>query len=273
MGSGGAAGATTKQATGGAGDTPGGGTGGMVLGGCGGLSAGGAGGLPTGAAGGSSVGGAGGSTSGQVEGAPCPVEGQQSDCATADLMSSCARCTGHWLVCQSGRWFAVHCDPLQPVEPRPDAASDVPDGSGDSADGPQVPDSTPLDTTPIDTGPIDSIGSPIDGTGTLRGYLVFANELTAFEACGTTDLVWANMQGWEGGQELLPDLGPFCVTTDAGPAPCPGTIYVELAGTIASGGKYGHMSRFSSQLTVSRYLLASKTGTADCPFLAPVYPH
>jgi len=273
VGSGGAAGATTKQATGGAGGTTVVRTGGTVLGGRGGSSAGGAGGLPTGGAGGSSVGGAGGSTLGQVEGGPCSVEGQQSDCATADRMSSCARCQGHWLVCQRGQWFAVHCDPMQPADPSPDAAIDAPDGSGEAVDVPQIPDGKPLDTTSIDTGPIDSIGSPIDGTDTLRGYLVFANELMAFEACGTTNLAWANLQGWEGGQELLPELGPYCVTTDAGPAPCPGTIYVELAGTIASGGKYGHMSKFSSQLTVGRYLVASKTGPADCPFLAPVYPN
>jgi hypothetical protein len=55
-------------------------------------------------------------------------------------------------------------------------------------------------------------------------------------------------------------------------APCPGTIYVELEGTIVSGGSYGHAGKFSQQLTSSRYLAASLTGPADCPFLDPVYP-
>jgi hypothetical protein len=197
------------------------------------------------------------------------VEGQQSACASNNLQSSCANCQGHWLICQGGKWFAVHCDPIAPVDPRPDAAIDA----SDAADVPQGFDGKALDTTSIDIGGIDGIGSPIDSDGILRGYLAFANEMMAFEACGTTTPVWANLQGWEAGKELLPDLGPYCTTTDAGPAPCPGTIYVELAGSIVSGGTYGNMGRYSSQLTVGRYLAASKTGPAACPYLKLVFPN
>jgi hypothetical protein len=264
VGGGGVAGATSKPETGGTGGTTSaGGTGGTTsAGGTGGTtSAGGTGGT-------TSAGGTGGTTPQPVAGAPCPVEGQQSDCATGlPPMSACGPCMGHWLLCQGGKWIEIHCDP-QPPDPRPDAAVDARD-SGDARDVPQLPDGNSSDTASIDTA---DTGGAIDGTGILRGYLVFANELMAFEACGTTTLAWANLQGWEAGKELLPELGPYCVTTDAGPAPCPGTIYVELAGTIVSGGSYGHMGKFSSQLTVGRYLAASLIGPADCPFLPPVYP-
>jgi hypothetical protein len=180
---------------------------------------------------------------------------------------------GHWLLCQGGKWIEIHCDPPPPPppQPRPDAAVDASD-AGVASDVPQVPDGNAIDIASIDTGDVDGSGGAIDGTGILRGYLVFATELIAFEACDATSLAWANLQGWEAGKELLPELGPYCVTTDAGPAPCPGTIYVELLGTIVSGGSYGHMGKFSSQLTVGRYLAASLTGPADCPFLPPVYP-
>lgn len=254
---GGSGGATVRPATGGAGGvSPAGGVGGL--------------------GGGISAGGAGGSTGAQVAGAPCAVEGQQSECATGrPLMSACGSCMGHWLVCQTGRWIEVHCDP-PPPEPPLDASVDGRD-AGDARDAADATEVSPLvdagaiDTGAIDTRAIDS-GNPIDGTGILRGYLVYANELMAFEACGTATLAWANLQGWEAGRELLPTLGPFCVTTDAGRAPCPGTIYVELAGTIVSGGSYGHMGKFTSQLTVGRFLAASLTGPDDCPFLTSVYP-
>ncbi len=261
---GGAGGSTKTPATSGAGgstSTPAtSGTGGTT-------SAGGAGGA-------TSVGGAGGTTSAPVAGAPCSVEGQQSECATGrPPMSACGSCAGHWLLCQGGKWIEIHCDP-PPPEPPLDAAVDARDAGdardatdgSDAGDAPRLPDGSSTDTPSIDTG-------AIDGTGILRGHLVFANEVMAFEACGTTSLVWANLQGWEGGKELLPQLGPYCVTTDAGPAPCPGTIYVELVGTIVSGASYGHMGKYSSQLTIGSYVAASLTGPADCPFLPPVYPN
>lgn len=231
---GGSGGRSTTVSTGGAGAVGGGGAA-AATGGAGGKTTVGAGGSTVGH-GGSATGGAGGGSAGGAGG---------SASGTVDAM------------------------PEPAVEPGSDAAIDA----SDAADVPQIPDGSPLDTTLIDAGGIDGIGSPIDGTGMLRGYLVFANEMMAFEACATTNLAWANLQGSESGRELLPDLGPYCVTTDAGPAPCPGTIYVELVGNIVSGGKYGHMNKYASQLTVSRYLVASKTGLADCPFLEPVYPN
>lgn len=107
----------------------------------------------------------------------------------------------------------------------------------------------------------------------LRGYLIIGGELYAFEACGTTNLVWADLIGSSpSGAELLPRSGPSCVAIDGGTSPCPATIYVELEGTIASGGSYGHAGKFSQQLTIKRYLAASLTGPDDCPFLDPVYP-
>jgi hypothetical protein len=111
----------------------------------------------------------------EVEGGPCSVEWQKSACASSDpnTMASCGPCQGHWLICQSGKWFAVHCDPLPPPDPRPDAAIDA----NDAADVPQGLDGKALDTTSLDTGSIDGLGSPIDGV--LRGYLVFASYLAA----------------------------------------------------------------------------------------------
>jgi hypothetical protein len=109
------------------------------------------------------------------------------------------------------------------------------------------------------------------GTETLRGHLVVGGELYAFEPCGTTDLVWADLIGSSpSGAEMLPNFVPSCV--DGGTAFCPSTIYVELEGTIASGGGYGRGGKFPQQLTIRRYLNASQTDPADCPFLAPVYP-
>ena len=85
----------------------------------------------------SSAGEAGGSTSVPVEGEPCFVEGQQSDCAKDGYPSACGACQGHWLLCQGGKWIPIHCDPPMPiVEPRPDAGVDA----RDAADGSQVVD-------------------------------------------------------------------------------------------------------------------------------------
>jgi len=56
-------------------------------------------------------------------------------------------------------------------------------------------------------------------------------------------------------------------------APCPGKIWVELEGTIVSGGTYGHMGKYSQQLNIRRYIAASLTEPVSCPFLSPVYPN
>lgn len=90
---------------------------------------------------------AGGSTSVPLEGEPCAVEGQQSECAKFGYPSACASCQGHWLLCQSGKWIPIHCDPLPIVDPSLDAAIDA----RDAADGPQVVDGLgPVDTAPYD---------------------------------------------------------------------------------------------------------------------------
>ena len=205
------------------------------------------------------TGGASTGTVAPVMGGPCSVEGQQSACATGDA-DPCASCMGSWLYCSKGTWQKVYCDP-----PPPDAGRDLPaDRAFDASD--IAPDLAP----PIDSPPIDA---SVDGDGILRGHMVFASELMAFEPCGSTNLIWANLQGWEKGQELLPQLGPYCVTTDAGQAPCPAEYYVELTGTISPPGQYGHMGKFSQQLMVSAYLAAGTTNPADCPFLSPVYPN
>lgn len=209
--------------------------------------------------------GSGGSSTGAVApvmGGPCSVQGEQSACATAGP-NPCVSCMGSWLYCWNGTWHETHCDP-----PALDAGRNVPlDQAPDVADAKDVP---PDRAPPIDTA---SIESSVDGDGILRGYIVFATELMAFEPCGSTTLIWANLQGWEKGQELLPALGPYCVITDAGQAPCPGTYYVEITGTISPEGRYGHLNKFSQQLSIGAYLAASLTGPPDCPFLPPVYPN
>jgi len=155
-------------------------------------------------------------------------------------------------------------DAGHPLEDRPPALDlGIPDAKDVSADNAQ----------PIDTSPAESADKIVDADGTLRGYLVFANEVMAFEACGTTALIWANLQGWEKGHEMLPSLGPICVPTDGGMAPCPGTIYVELTGTVSPYGQYGQLNKYSQQIRVNEYLAASLTGPPDCPFLPPVYPN
>jgi hypothetical protein len=249
--SGGIAGAATVAATGG-----------MLTVGTGGVS---------GGTGGRATGGSGGSATYPLEGGPCSVEGEQSSCATMGT-NPCLQCMGQWLYCMGGKWRLTHCDPVMepPPEPRPDA-SIIP--APDAAEAGKAVDMGSDSTGTIDTTSIDTFASVGEAGGTLRGYLVFGTELMAYEACGTTKLVWANLQGWEAGKELLPSLGPVCVPTDGGMAPCPGTIYVELLGTISADGQYGHLGKFSQQLTVIRYLAASLTGPADCPFLPPVYPN
>jgi hypothetical protein len=114
-------------------------------------------------------------------------------------------------------------------------------------------------------------GGP-DGADTMRGYLIVGGELYAFEACGTTNLVWADLIGSSPSGAEVTRFVPSCLF-DAGTTPCSATFYyAELEGTIASGGGYGHAGKFSQQLTINRYLAASPTGPDDCPFLEPVYP-
>ena len=208
--------------------------------------------VPSGGA--TGTGGASTGTAAPVMGGPCSVEGQQSACATGDA-DPCTSCRGSWLYCSKGKWQTIYCDP-----PAPDAGRDL------LAD--RAPDV--ITVAPDLAAPIDA---SVDGDGILRGHMVFAFELMAFEPCGTTNLIWTDLQGWEKGQELLPQLGPYCVTTDAGQAPCPAEYYVELTGTIAPPGQYGHMGKFSQQLSVGAFLAASTTDPADCPFLSPVYPN
>jgi hypothetical protein len=209
--------------------------------------------------------GAGGSTTrntSPVVGGPCSVEGAESACATAGP-NPCVQCWGSWLYCQHGTWMLFQCDP-----PPLDAGLDLPlESVPDRVDANDVP---PDQAPPLDAASLDA---SIDGDGILRGYMVFAFELMAFEPCGTTYLIWADLQGWEKGQDLLPDLGPYCQPVDGGQAPCPGRYYVELTGTIFPNGSYGHMGKFSQQLMIGAYLAASLTEPAACPFLPPVYPN
>ncbi len=245
-----------------AGSTNGGANGGTTLVGTGGVS---------GGTGGQATGGTGGGSTYPVAGGPCSVEGQQSDCASLGT-NPCIQCRGQWLYCLGGIWRTTYCDLIAepPPEPRPDASlADVPDAS----EAGNAVDTGPDGAGTIDTTSIDTFSNLGEVGETLRGYLVFANEVVAYEACGTTTLIWANLQGSEPGTELLPTLGPVCVPTDGGMAPCPGTIYVEFLGTISPEGHYGHLNKYSQQVNVSRYLAASLTGPADCPFLPPVYPN
>jgi hypothetical protein len=258
-----ASGGTTSLSGGTNGEANGGASGGMS-----GTHAAGTGGGTHAAGTGGAIGGTGGTTGGTggtstatvwpVLGGPCSVPGQQSACATVDA-DPCLSCQGRWLYCSNGTWRETHCSPVveprRPVEPSPDAAPTI--------------EVAPDEPRPIDTAPAETA---IDGPAVLRGYLVYANELMAFESCGTTSLSWANLQGWEKGIELLPELPPFCVPVDGGMAPCPGTIYVELIGTVSSCSQCGHMGRFRQELRVGAFLAASLTGPAECPFLAPVYP-
>ncbi len=73
-----------------------------------------------------------------VAGGACSVEGQQSECAKDGYPAACLACWGSWLVCQSGKWLLVHCDPIVPVDAPVDTQSvdvplDLPESDADSS--------------------------------------------------------------------------------------------------------------------------------------------
>jgi hypothetical protein len=146
-----------------------------------------------------------------------------------------------------------------PVDGR-DAAVDASDAPRDSADSRIANDAAS-----------DGREDSADGSGVMRGHLYLGNEVWAFESCGSANVVWADIGNVAiVGKELLTPATTACEAE--GGTTCPNIIYVELEGTIVSGGGYGHMNKWPQQLNIRRYLEASKTSPIDCPYLTPVYP-
>lgn len=108
------------------------------------------------------------------------------------------------------------------------------------------------------------------GSSVLRGYQVYGNELMAFELCGTGELIWMNLTGWEKGLDRIP--AQSC-PGDASFGTCVRHLYTELTGVISPPGSYGHLSKFSRELRVQEFLVVNLAESPTCPFLPPVYPN
>jgi hypothetical protein len=115
---------------------------------------------------------------------------------------------------------------------------------------------------------MDSPG--VDSDGVLRGYQVYGNELMAFELCGSSELIWMNLTGWEKGLDRIP--AQSC-PGDAGLGTCVRDLYTELTGVISPPGSYGHLGKFSRELRVQEFLVVNLAESPTCPFLPPVYPN
>lgn len=109
-----------------------------------------------------------------------------------------------------------------------------------------------------------------DSDGVLRGYQVYGNEMMAFEVCGTTELIWMNLTGWEKGVEKIPSQG---CPGDASPGTCLRHLYTELNGVISPYGQYGHLSKYTRKLDIQEFLVVTLAESPTCPFLPPVYPN
>jgi hypothetical protein len=146
--------------------------------------------------------------------------------------------------------------------PSPDAAPDV-TAAPDVALAPDqgAPDHDPL------------LGFPPPGPQRLRGYLVFGNELHAYQSCGLPALTWVDLQGGEPGWDKLTGLADPCRPNDAGQVACAVQfIYVELDAVVSEPCRCGHLNKYERSLQVKELLLASPTPPADCPRTAPYFP-
>jgi hypothetical protein len=148
-------------------------------------------------------------------------------------------------------------------------------GPVDAPSSEEMPDygATETSTVIIDSALMDSTGmdsAGIDSDGILRGYQVYGNELMAFEPCGSSELIWMNLSGWEKGLDRIP--AQSC-PVDASLGMCVRHMYTELTGVISPAGHYGHLGKYSRQLTVQEFLDVTLAESPTCPFVPPVYPN
>ena len=152
--------------------------------------------------------------------------------------------------------------------PSPDAAPDV----TPPPDVVLAPDAiSPSDQGSPDHDPL--LGYPPPGPQRLRGYLVFGNELHAYQSCGLPALTWVDLQGGEPGWDKLAGLGDPCRPDDAGQVSCAVRfIYVELDAVVSGPCRCGHLGKYERSLRVTALLTASPTPPPDCPQTTPYYP-
>jgi len=159
------------------------------------------------------------------------------------------------------------------VDAGTDLAAPAPDVVPDSFDvGPDATDLAPSrdeGPPPVDLRGPDAVDGqlplefPPPGRQRLRGHLIFGNERMAFYTCGSTALIWANLQGGEPGLDKLNGLTPPC-TPDAGFCPAR-PIYVELDAWVSGPCQCGHLGQYQRELRIHELFTASATSPADCP--------
>jgi len=118
---------------------------------------------------------------------------------------------------------------------------------------------------------IDSAG--VDSDGVLRGYIVNGFELMAFELCGTSELIWMDVTGYEKGINRLDQISAPLCPGDGGAGNCVRRLYTELVGVISPLGTYGQLGKFSRALKIQEFLLVSLADSPTCPFVPPVFPN
>jgi hypothetical protein len=50
-------------------------------------------------------------------------------------------------------------------------------------------------------------------------------------------------------------------------------MYTELTGVISPEGNYGHLGKYSRQLTVREFLVVTLAESPTCPFVPPAFPN
>jgi hypothetical protein len=151
----------------------------------------------------------------------------------------------------------------------PDVQAPVADASPDG-----LPDAGPDLAPPIDNALPDHdplLGFPPEGNQRLRGFIVFGNELHAFQSCGLPALTWVDLQGGERGWDKLEALIEPC-GPDAGAACALRFFYVELDAVVSGPCRCGHLGKYERTLRVEELLNASANPPPDCPRTTPHFP-